>query len=470
MATRLHATKAALRGLEAEKEEIGRALEDARGEIARLQAELAEANAKQREPPVPTDVERPAHSTQTTPDPWAAWLGPDPSRKQEGGVRTVQLSAAGGHEFPERGSHLLLAARQRERRARTLREQTRRKGASIAANYVDFCLRNHYPDPTKGWDKYVLSEFLWYKAQTLEKPNAASWADWQGRLTSHATLAWELQELSQSDRSYLRMERLACQKNVGVRTVKQTPVGRATLRAIHSRTPQLTTDTRLRATFNQLVIMLSLVVRAGEVANTGRSNKTTPGGVTDGARVELDALPQARDVTFISPTTELPHGAVRLLLFDTKRQRLTGEGKNEGEPAFAAGTGDVLCPVDALRRTFETHNLFDKANEQEFIFAALQPSGARRSPTTPGGKAPPITSREFNEQIARICALAQWPTFTMRATRYGACCDMEAAEVPSAIANAAGRWKEGSRAPYSSMTLEAAAQVARRVARIQTPV
>jgi hypothetical protein len=473
MATRLHAARAALRGIGAEKEVLEHALDEAQKKIAWLQEELATAVAKQEELSEATGRARPTHSTQTPLDPWEAWLNPTAGSMQGSGVSPAQATASAGHEptapsSTQHGSHLL-ALKQRERRALAIRDQTRRKGASLAASYIDFCHRHRYPDPTKGWDKYVLSEFLWHKAQALTKPNAASWADWQSRLVSYTTLTWELPELSQVDRSYLRTERLTCQKSVGVRTFKQTPVGRFTLRAIHDRTPQLTTDARLRATFDQLVIMLSLVVRAGEVADTGRSRATHGAhSATDDARVELDALPQARDVTFIPPTKELPHGAVRLLLYDTKRERLTGEGKREGEPAFAAGTGDVLCPVAALRRTFEAHNLYDKANEQEFIFAALQPSGRRMSPATPGDKASPITSREFNEQIAKICTLAQWPTFTMRATRYGACCDMEAAGVPSAIANAAGRWKEGSRAPYSSMTLDAAAVVARRTAELRT--
>ena len=476
MGTRLHAAAAALRGVNAENEALLRSLSGVQEENSGLRAALDAAIVRQEE--LSKQLEnlqsRAAESAPYPSDPWAEWLGPTLDALRTGGapkeprkeVAELTLSApAWPRRAGEGQPNHPLAARQRERRRRTLKDLTLKKSASLASSYVDFCARNGYPDPTTGWDKYVLSEFLWHKSQSLAKPNAASWSDWQSRIISFATLTWELPDMSHTDRSYLRTERVACQKSVGIRTVKQTPVGRATLRAIHEKVhTQLVGDARLRATFDQLVVMLNLVVRAGEVADTGRSKKSTPSG--SGARVELDALPQARDVTFIPPSRELPHGGVRLLLYDTKRERLTGEGKHEGEPAFAAGTGDTLCPVAALKRVFEAHNLGDEANGHEVIFAALLPSGKRKGPATAGGKATPITSRELNEQIARICALAQWPTFTMRATRYGACCDMEAAGVPGAIANAAGRWKEGSRAPYSSMTLEAAALVARRIATV----
>jgi hypothetical protein len=355
---------------------------------------------------------------------------------------------------------------QRARLEDALRPATKKKATALAEEYIKFCDKHGRSDPRRGCDKFLLAEFLWQRAASLRHPNATSWRHWQSRIECAATVAWGLPSLTLADREHLRQQRLACQKTVGVRVVRQTPVGRTTLLAIHRAAgDRIAADRTLRATMWQLTLMLHLVVRAGEVANTGRSAtvQATPGALA-AERSEINALPQARDVIFVSPDTEagLPFGGIQLMLYDTKRVRLTGQGKHEGEPAFAVGTGGPLCPVAAMRALFEERGLHAEGKGGQFLFISPTHYGraeARGAPPAP----PPITSKEFNANLSRLCEMAAIPRFTMRATRYGACCDMEAAGVPGPIADAAGRWRPGSRQPYSSMTLQAAVAIASRI-------
>jgi hypothetical protein len=463
--TRLQATQAELRQVLAEHQA-------SLSEVSRLQAELSALRAATTAPKTEAATRAATEVKPTTAaelheqqDPWAAFKPP--------GFRTAPRA---GHIPPSPATELPpprvtepgssgadLEEVQKARREGALRTATKEKAKSLAQDYIEFCEKHARSDPRRGWDKLLLAEFLWQRAVGLRRPNAASWRHWQSRIECAATVVWGLPSLPVADKEYLRQQRVACQKTVGVRVVRQTPVGRATLLAIHKAAGErIAADRKLRATMWQLTLMLHLVVRAGEVANTGRSASTLLARDTRaGERREINALPQARDVAFTPPDSEagLPFGGIRLMLYDTKKVRLTGQGKHEGEPAFAAGTGGPLCPVAAMRALFEERGLHAEDKGTEFLFISPSHHEWKRGATAAPAP-PPIKSKEFNANLATLCELAALPRFTMRATRYGACCDMEAAGVPGSIADAAGRWKAGSRQPYSSMTMQAAVAIA----------
>lgn len=466
--TRLQATQAELRQALAEQQA-------SLSEVSRLQQELVVLRAEKdalvmaATAPGATAVKPgTAALKHEGPDPWASII---PSwRRTATAADAAPPKLVVGHEprLVTGSSSTDLEAVQKARREGALRPATKKKAKALALEYIEFCAKLGNSDPRSGWDKLLVAEFLWQRAATLRRPNASSWRHWQTRIECTATTLWGLPRLPLEDKEYLRQQRVACHKTVGVRIVRQTPVGRATLLVIHRAAGErIAVDRTLRATMWQLILMLHLVVRAGEVANTGRSTATRPSPDTRVMeRREINALPQARDVTFVAPdaAADLPFGAIKLVLYDTKKVRLTGQGMHEGEPAFAAGTGGPLCPVAAMRALFEERGLNAEGRSCEFLF--ISPSHrdwVRLEATAPSP--PPIKSKEFNANLSMLCEMAAIPKFTMRATRYGACCDMEAGGVPGPIADASGRWKEGSRKPYSSMTLQAAAAIASRIGR-----
>jgi hypothetical protein len=201
--------------------------------------------------------------------------------------------------------------------------------------------------------------------------------------------------------------------------------------------------------FLQLVIAKECTTRPGELCDTGIGENE-------------DRL-KASDVTFVdaNPAAGAP-ACIKLRLRNTKAVKLTGENKEKGERTFAAASGDALCPVRAMRFIFDTYGLHNPRRADEPVFASMRADGSRyySHPETSTG-ATIITSREVNEGIATLCSRAGIDRFTLRATRHGQSCDMDAAGASDPLANVAGRWKPGSRKPYSHMTVEAAATIRR---------
>jgi hypothetical protein len=199
--------------------------------------------------------------------------------------------------------------------------------------------------------------------------------------------------------------------------------------------------------FLQLVIAKECTTRPGELCDTGNGNNE-------------DRL-RASDVSFIEPSAAACTPAcIKLKLRNTKAVKLTGENKEKGERTFAAASGDALCPVKAMRFIFETYGLHNPLRAGEPVFASMRADGSRYY-AHPGSStgATMITSREVNEGIAVLCSRAKVDRFTSRATRHGQSSDMDAAGASDSLANVAGRWKAGSRKPYSHMTAEAATSI-----------
>ena len=279
--------------LQATQGELRRALVEHQAsliEVSRLQAEVAALRAENSALEVAAESRRVAEAKPVTvaaqherQDPWAAvippWLlvtaAPGPT------VSTQPVAQVPRHS-PEPGSSVTdLGAVQKARREGALRPATKKKARALAEEYIVFCEKRGSSDPRRGWDKLLLAEFLWQKAATLRRPNASSWRHWQSRIECTATTLWGLPSISLADKEHLRQQRVACHKTVGVRMIRQTPVGRATLRAIHKAAgDRIAADRTLRATMWQLTLMLHLVVRAGEVANTGRSTPPCPPGAS----------------------------------------------------------------------------------------------------------------------------------------------------------------------------------------------
>jgi len=313
--------------------------------------------------------------------------------------------------------------------------------------YVDFCVRSRLPDPLAAdtISHQTLAAFLWEKSRKAH--NARTWKSWQSNVISFSTSFLKKPELTPQQEKFLRKQRSSCSKTVGVVTSTVDPAGETTLRVIHERAAPHTMGLRYYMIFLQLVIAKECTTRPGELCDTGNGRNE-------------DRL-RASDVTFIEPdkTAGTP-ACIKLTLRNTKAVKLTGENKEKGERTFAAASGDALCPVKAMRFIFETYGLYNPLRADEPVFASMRADGSRyyAHPESSTG-ATMITNRELNEGIAELCGRAKIDRFTARATRHGQSSDLDAAGASDPLANVAGRWKAGSRKPYSHMTADAATAI-----------
>ena len=117
-----------------------------------------------------------------------------------------------------------------------------------------------------------------------------------------------------------------------------------------------------------------------------------------------------------------------------------------------------------LRLIFDRYGLHVRPKEP--VFASTLTAGTRKwSDTTNWLGAVPMTPREFNPLVKALCKAAGVPTFTARATRNGSVVDMATAGVNPMVIMPAGRWRSPtSIVPYTSMTEEGAAHIARAFA------
>jgi len=315
--------------------------------------------------------------------------------------------------------------------------------------YVDFCARIRLPDPAAAASisPHALAAFLWEKSKKVR--NARTWKYWQSHVVSFSTGFLKKPDLTPTEEKFLRVQRRACAKTVGVVTTSVDPAGETTLRVINERAVPHEMGLRYYMIFLQLVIAKECTTRPGEVCDTGNGDNS-------------DRL-KASDVTFVEadPAGCSP-ACIKLTLRNTKAVKLTGENKEKGERTFAAASDDALCPVRAMRFIFDTYGLHNPSRADEPVFASMRADGSRyyAHPESSTG-ATMITSREVNEGIAVLCARAKIDRFTLRSTRHGQSSDMDAAGASDPLANVAGRWKPGSRKPYSHMTVEAAASIRR---------
>jgi hypothetical protein len=295
-------------------------------------------------------------------------------------------------------------------------------------------------------DRHALAGFLWWKCMAMK--NARTWSNWQAHICSYAEKHLRMRPLAQEDVKFVAMHHKACAKTVGIVVQTSDPVTELTLRTILAKAKPQLLGARLFMTFLQLVIAKACTTRPGELVDTG---------IGDNA----DRL-RAKDVKFIEADEAIGLPAcIELTLRNTKKIKLTGLFKASGERSMAASSSiPLLCPVNAMRHIFTVYGLYDAGRAEEPVFARMQPDGSRlySDPARFTG-ATMITSREVNDDIATLCALAEIPRFTLRATRHGSACDMEAAGATEALANVAGRWAPGRRPPYSHMTLEAASKL-----------
>ena len=367
-----------------------------------------------------------------------------PATGQEGPAKAEAVGAADTLDpTPLQRLEALLDVRASE----AISEDSKKTYKKTFEAYVDFCARLHLPDPSAAdtISHITLAAFLWEKSKKAR--NARTWKFWQSHVVSFSTSFLKKAELTAKQEKFLRAQRRACSKTVGVVTSSVDPAGETTRRVIHERAAPHTMGLRYYMIFLQLVIAKECTTRPGELCDTGNGNNE-------------DRL-RASDVSFIEPSAAACTPAcIKLKLRNTKAVKLTGENKEKGERTFAAASGDALCPVKAMRFIFETYGLFNPLRAGEPIFASMRADGSRyyAHPENSTG-ATMITSREVNEGIAVLCSRAKVDRFTSRATRHGQSSDMDAAGASDSLANVAGRWKAGSRKPYSHMTAEAATSI-----------
>ena len=215
------------------------------------------------------------------------------------------------------------------------------------------------------------------------------------------------------------------------------------LKLIHRKAQPASLDRRIRMAWRQALITKGATTRPGEVWNAQ----------------EKRAL-LAHQVSFVDPEPGLPYGALSFHLQGTKGIKLTGANKRVGEVALAVGTGDELCPVAAARSIFDAYGLSKRPNEP--VFASMRQDGSRffANPSLWTG-AKPMEGREYNALLAELCKAAGVERFTGRSTRYGSACDYAAWGVPEAVNDASGRWRPGSRTPYSSISMPGAMAIYR---------
>lgn len=149
------------------------------------------------------------------------------------------------------------------------------------------------------------------------------------------------------------------------------------------------------------------------------------------------------DITYLPVDEGLPHGGFRFLLGATNEQKSKGmvlAGSEKGERVFAAGTGDVLCPVSHLRCMVTLYGLDRTGMEKEPLFAALREDGTRV--TMPDGTgAPPIPREQYAKGLAKLAKMAGIGAITPRGSRAGALVDNLAEGVDHLPIMAQGRWR-----------------------------
>lgn len=284
---------------------------------------------------------------------------------------------------------------------------------------------------------------LFLRTMASRRKNAAALGQARSAVTTYATSVWGMPPLTPLEERTVTKEVGKDTKRVGVFKRPTKPATRRILGTMHTNLEAVFThDLRAEATFRQLVVAHGCTTRPGELMGK------TP--------------LLAEQVTFHPASTTLPHGAATLTLWGTKGMHLTGQ--RNPETAMAVGIGGPLCPVAALRLIFDRYGLHDRPKEP--VFASTLTAGTRKwtDPTNWRG-ATPMIPKEFNPLVKALCQAAGVPSFTARATRNGSVVDMATAGVSPMVIMPAGRWRSpNSIVPYTSMTEEGAAHIARAFA------
>ena len=285
----------------------------------------------------------------------------------------------------------------------------------------------------------------WATEKCRSRKNAGQFCRMISAAKSYAVHVLKLPDIPLVEKVDIRFAGQQAKKIIGVRRKRIVPTTTAVLKALFAGTKiSLVDDPVGFVTFAQLCVAKGCVTRVGELLG--------PKAV------------QAKSIQFLDACTDFPFGAIRMTLFNTKGMGLTGE--TEPEVAYGVGTGDETCPVKAARAIMEIYGLGDPARGDEFLFAAMDAAGRRffADPVQWLG-AKMLLGRNFNAQIKRLCCDAGVPYFTARTTRHGATVDMATAGVAPLVMMPAGRWRSiKAITPYTSMTREGAAHIARHMA------
>jgi hypothetical protein len=286
----------------------------------------------------------------------------------------------------------------------------------------------------------ALADFLVAKAQ--RNKNARSWKQWQAKTLSYFYNEWECPRLSMEDLAHLVSQSRFAKKTLGDNPRDLTPADDATLTTIWRNCgDKIKGDPHALMVWRQVLISKSLTLRPEDHYLTGAGEPSD--------RIKVS------DVTFHGPAPNvgLPRGYVEVIVRSSKGIKLTGRNKRDGERHICGATGGELCPVTALRAIFDTYGLDDPTRTDEFVFAAMHPSGIRKySDPAHWRGSTPIGAREYNAQVTRICELGGVPRFTGKATRHGSSTDMLLTGLSESISNVAGAWQPGSQVPYQRMT------------------
>jgi hypothetical protein len=288
---------------------------------------------------------------------------------------------------------------------------------------------------------------LYLKQTASRRANAAALGQVRSAVVSYATRVRGMPPLTAAEESYLASCTSMQEKEVGIIKKPTRPTTRATLKKLYDGLAHtFPWDRRAEAVVLQCIIAHGCTTRPSEVM---------------AVRKGLCPL-RASQVTFHPATASLPHGAATLTLRDTKGLHLSGQRGTE--TAMAAGIGGPLCPVAALHAVYSRYGLHDRPDEP--VFAITNVDGTRRwTDTAHWTGAAPMTPRAINALLKVLCPAAGVPTFTARSTRNGSVVDMATAGVSPMVIMPAGRWKSpASVTPYTSMTAEGAAHIARAFA------
>ena len=332
--------------------------------------------------------------------------------------------------------------RQKQRATLAVAPKSMRSYERALQQYLEFCTEMHFdrPVPRQPLDRVPFAEFLWSRCARAE--NARSWKQWQSRVHSCMTKKWDIPRLSEGDKRYLYEQRVACAKSIGVKLIDIEPMTEAKLQSIWNAASHiLDVNLPLLNTFRQMVLSRALTLRPEDLYLTGA------GDPADRVR--------ASDVKFLPPQPELglPLGSIEVTVRNSKRTKMTGEGKATGESHRAGATGGPLCPLGTAKALFKLYGLDDVSRAGEPLVASMDARGQRfyAHPESWQG-ARLLPGREYNDRVKKLCDLAGLPRCTGRGSRYGSSADMMAAGVPETVSNLAGGWAPGSQRPYKRMT------------------
>lgn len=377
-----------------------------------------------------------------------------PARAKRGRDRatwTTTIVAAAVSAAPRPASTALerAAAQQRELAKDSILPTTMRENQVHAEDFTIHCKEAGFPPPLPREPLSAVALASFFLAKARRNNNARSWKQWQAKTLAYFYNIWECPRLSPEDLAHLVSQSRYAKKAYGDNPSILIPAGDATLTAIWRKG-----GSAIRGNVATLMVWRQLLIAKSLTLRPEDHYGTETGEPSDRIKVS--------DVAFRDPAPEkgLPLGYMEVTLRSSKGIKLTGRGKRDGELHICGATGGDMCPVGAMRAIFNTYGLHHPSRADEFVFAAMHPSGIRKYSDPAHWKgAELISAREYNERVTHTCKLGNEPRFTGKCTRHGSSTDMLLTGLPREVSDVTGAWKPGSQAPYQRMTASLAGAV-----------